>query len=115
MPTFLKLDEETLQIKNQPLAWKWNLIKLLEHKSTLILWGNFGTERARLAQSGFRVNFIKEIPFNEISENLKFVLKNVRGDEMAWHSTCKTSLFLAWNPFKNENLNFCENLAGNPK
>ena len=26
------------------------------------------------------------------------------------HSTCKTSPFLAWNPFKNENLNFCENL-----
>ena len=26
------------------------------------------------------------------------------------HSTCKTSPFLAWNVFKNENLNFCENL-----
>ena len=26
------------------------------------------------------------------------------------HSTCKTSPFVAWNPFKNENLNFCENL-----
>merc|ERR1712212_847897 len=26
------------------------------------------------------------------------------------HSTCKTSPFLASNPFKNKNLNFCENL-----
>ena len=43
----------------------------------------FGTERARLAQGGFWVNFIKEIPLNEISEKLKILLKNVRGGQFS--------------------------------
>ena len=43
----------------------------------------FGTERARLAQGGFWVNFIKEIPLNEISEKLKILLKNVKGGQFS--------------------------------
>ena len=51
------------------------------------------TERARLAQGGYwgqgfgteraRLNFIKEIPLNEISENLKILLKNVKGGQFS--------------------------------
>ena len=61
----------------------------------------FGTERARLAQGGFWVNFIKEIPLNEISEKLKILLKKVKGGQ-----------FSKRNPFKRKFLKisiFCSN------
>ena len=56
------------------------------------------------------VNFIKEIPSNEISENLKFVLKNVRGGQMALHNTCKTRAWMGLAPYV-QDLPF---FAGNP-
>ena len=44
----------------------------------------FGTERARLAQGGFLGQFYnRKISLNEISENLKILLKNVRGGQFS--------------------------------
>ena len=63
------------------------------------------TKKASLIQkiaSGYRVPAKKLKGFSTVRARLAH----------GWlgHSTCKTSPFLAWNPFKNENLNFCENL-----
>ena len=65
----------------------------------------FGTERARLAQGGFRGQFYKEIPLNEFSENIKnlqnFHLRRIR---YFWVQNsknpdpCKEFFFLGVNP-----------------